>query len=372
MHGVSWPEVDDRHAGDRSTVGPRFLLALVALLGACGAWIAGLAGCSREPAEREVVLYTSCDDYLLRQVAPLFEQETGVKLRLVGDTEATKTTGLVERLLSEKDRPRADVWWSNEALGTARLEAAGVLAPYTSKTEADFGGSWPASLRSEQGTWYGFGLRSRAIGFNTKRLSADAVPRRLEEFATAVWKGRFGMARPHFGTTRTHMAWFLESVGEEAYRRTLEGLKANGVRLYDGNSSVVRGIANGEIEVGLTDTDDVYAAERQGWPVAMVFEAGARGEGPLLIPNTVALVRGAPHPDEAGVLIDFLLGERVERMLAESEAGLGPIRADVRRSFPDLPGGALDLGSAEGGPRPEDLLRTVPRALQIWDEVFGS
>jgi iron(III) transport system substrate-binding protein len=72
--------------------------------------------CSRQPPPGgEVVLYSSVDDFLLREVVAAFEAESGVRVRLVGDTEATKTTGLVERLLAERGRPREDVWWSSRA-----------------------------------------------------------------------------------------------------------------------------------------------------------------------------------------------------------------------------------------------------------------
>src|SRR5690606_15422723 len=105
--------------------------------------------------------------------------------------------------------------------------------------------------------------------------------------------------------------------GPDALRAWLRAMAANGVRLYDGNATIVRAIAHGEIDLGLTDTDDVWAAQRNGWPVAMVFErrdepapsdpAALFSRGPLLIPNTIALVRGGPNPDAARRLVDFLL-----------------------------------------------------------------
>ena len=67
----------------------------------------------------------------------------------------------------------------------------------------------------------------------------------------------------------------LAELGAEGFRSWAQGLKANGLRLYDGNSSVVRAAANGEIDVGLTDTDDVYSGQKQGWPLAMV-QPGAK------------------------------------------------------------------------------------------------
>ena len=51
------------------------------------------------------------------------------------------------------------------------------------------------------------------------------------------------------------------------------------------------------------------------------------GIGALLIPNTVALVRGGPHPDAGRRLIDYLLRPETEAMLARGEAHRIPTSA---------------------------------------------
>lgn len=336
-------------------------MSLRVLVVAVCALSAALGSCGREGSKREVVLYTSCDDYLLKDVLQPFERATGIAVKVVGDTEATKTTGLVQRLLDEKGK--ADVWWSNEPFGSIRLDEAGVLERYRSAVEKDFGGQWPAEFRSKAGTWYGFGLRARAIVYNTKKVTAAEAPNKLEQLAEPAWKGRVGMARAAFGTTRGHMGAVLLAMGPEKYRACLEGLKANGVRLFDGNSSVVRAVANGEVEVGLTDTDDVYAGERQGWPVAMHVEDSAPGV--LVIANTVGKVAGGPNPSRADALIDFLISDAVERVLARSEAKFTPMRPGAAKDFPGQPVPrveGLDYLAIQG---------KVPEALRVWDEVFG-
>ena len=58
----------------------------------------GLFGCSESPAT--VVVYTSVDDVFARPVAERFERETDIRVRLVPDTEETKSTGLLNRLIT--------------------------------------------------------------------------------------------------------------------------------------------------------------------------------------------------------------------------------------------------------------------------------
>jgi iron(III) transport system substrate-binding protein len=104
------------------------------------------------------------------------------------------------------------------------------------------------------------------------------------------------------------------------------------VQLVEGNSTTVRMVGQGQADVGLTDSDDAYAAQRNGWPVGhVVLDQG--GAGPLAIPNSVALVAGAPHPQAAGRFIDFVLSGAVERMLAESQQKNMPITAELAGEF---------------------------------------
>jgi iron(III) transport system substrate-binding protein len=358
----------------RASVLVAAVVALVCGLGSCG---------PKASPQSEVVLYSSVDDPILREVAAAFTVRTGIKVLLVGDTEATKTTGLVERVIAERNSPRADVWWSNEPFGTIRLAREGLLAPYRSQAESrpqlkvD---GWPAALAGAvdadgRREWYGFACRSRVIAYDTRDVAADQAPRTLRELASAQWKGRIGMARPQFGTTRGQMAMLAAECGPSALRAWLESLVANGLRLYDGNSAVVRAIAQGEIDIGLTDTDDVWSGQREGWPVAAAFEVADEGDrevgglcsrGAMLVPCTVGLVRGAPHPVEAGVLIDFLLGPEVERLLGASDAHHLPLRGELPPEFAAfaIPGGWMpDLGATAD---------RIAEAMDLCAEVLGT
>lgn len=333
------------------------------------------ASCSREPARPEVVLYTSSDDFLARPIVERFEKETGIRVRMAGDTEATKTTGLVERLLAEKDKPRADVWWSNEMLGTATLAQRGLFEPFTPACAADFREGWPAAHMDPYGLWYGTAPRARIIAFNTNRITPAQAPTRLRDLTDPKYKGLVGMARPLFGTTRSQMAAIAAAAGEAALRDWLIAMKANGLRLFDGNSAVVRALAHGEIEVGLTDTDDALALMSSGQPINFVFEAadppgekpeGLPSVGPLLIPNTVALLKGRPNKAEGERLADFLLSAAVEEALAKSDSRNWPIRPSLRDAsgLPPMPAGAPVT--------PRQLLEARDIADRVVREVLGS
>jgi iron(III) transport system substrate-binding protein len=146
----------------------------------------------------------------------------------------------------------------------------------------------------------------------------------------------------------------------------------NDVRLYDGNSAVVRAVSQGEIDAGITDTDDVVAGQRERWPVDMSVEPigfaawGLSGRGTLVIPNTAALVKGGPHPKEAAALLDFLLSAKVEELLAKSESQNRPIRSKLAQQMGELPIPELEI------PDFKEIHKAVPAAMKACTEILGE
>ena len=289
-----------------------------------------LLSCRQRSSEdrAKVVLYCSVDQAIAEPVIAEFERRTGIEVSARFDTEASKTVGLVQKIRAEAASPIADVFWSSEIFHTMHLARQGLLAPYNGPATED----WPVLFRDLEGRWYGFALRARVIAYNTQRVPPDKAPRTLEDVLDPVWKGRVIMAAPEFGTTGGDVASWFAHYGFERARRILQALKANRVRLVDGNSTAVRMVATGQADVCFTDTDDVYAAQRNGWPVDMNY-LDQGGNGPLVIPNTVALIKDGPHPELAKQLMEFLLSERCEQMLAESDSHNAPVHASLAEQF---------------------------------------
>lgn len=289
-----------------------------------------LPSCKRSPGQdqRQVVLYCSVDQSIAEPIIAEFERQTDIKVLARFDTEASKTVGLVQRIRAEAASPIADVFWSSEIFHTIRLAREGLLAQYNS----DLTKHWPAKFADPSGRWYGFALRGRVIAYNTKRVSSNDAPHSLEDLLESKWKGRLVMATPEFGTTGGDVASWFVHYGSERAKKILQLLKANKIRLVDGNSTAVRMVATGQADVCLTDTDDVYAAQRNSWPIAMNY-LDQGGDGPLAIPNTAAVIKGGSHPDEARELMDFLLSEQLEQMLARSDSHNSPIHPSLARQF---------------------------------------
>jgi iron(III) transport system substrate-binding protein len=281
----------------------------------------------------------------------------------VYDTEETKSTGLANRLLAEKSRPQADVFWSNEPVRTLVLKSRGVLAAYRSPNAAGI----PAVLIDPEHFWTGFSARIRVIAYNTKLVKPEDAPQSVFDLADQRWKGQVAMADPRFGSTSFHVAALYALAGDEKMDDFFRRLKGNGVRIVDGNSAVRDLVAGGEVKVGLTDTDDVNVAIEGGQPIAMVLP-DRDGLGVPVMPNMVSLMANAPHLEEGHKLIDYLLSADVERQLAQSEAVQIPLHAGVPgpKNIPAIASfKPMTLDYAKAASRVEDVTARLASILGL-------
>ena len=287
--------------------------------------IAGCGGGEKQTEhDSEVIVYTSVDDVFARPVAEEFTNTTGILVRLVTDTEETKSTGLLNRLLAEKQRPQADVFWSGDPVRAAILKRNEVATPYISAAATGL----PPEFSDPEGFWTGFSTRARVLIYNTDLINEAEAPNSIFDLVDPRFKGSACMANPLFGTTSMHAAALFSVLGEEGATEFFDGFLTNGGRVLSSNGEVRRRVSSGEFALGITDTDDANVARLEGSPIAVVFP-DHEGMGTLLVPNCAVLINGAPHPEAARKFIDFLLSPETERALAHSEAAQIPLRPGV-------------------------------------------
>jgi len=274
---------------------------------------------AQEASGRLVILYCAQDQTYAEPLLKQFEQETGIQVKAVYDSEAVKTVGLANRLLAERTHPQCDVFWGNEELRTRQLAAQNVFR--------------------ETNGWTAFGYRSRRIVINTNLVALDAAPHSLLELTNATYRGKVAMAYPQFGTTGAHMNALRQLWGESNWLAWCHELIANQAKVVEGNSVVVKLVGHGEVAIGLTDSDDVLAGQREGLPVAML----PLDPETLLIPNTIGVIRNAPHAVAAEKLFIWLQKPEVAQRLVEARALESAERPGPTGRQPDWPALLRDL-----------------------------
>jgi iron(III) transport system substrate-binding protein len=305
----------------------RRLLPFAALLAlaAAGAWIAIRSG----GGPPDVTIYTSVDDEFAREILARYGKETGARVNVVTDTEATKTIGLVNRLREESApgrSPRCDVFWNNEPGWTVRLAAEGLFDAYDSPAARDI----PPLFKDPRGFWASNGARARIYIVNRAALDGKA-PASYRDLADPAFRDLGTLARPLAGTTVTHMAALRLHLGAEPFANWFRDMAANGTAFASGNGAVAREVGQGHRAFGFTDTDDYWVRKAAGDPVEAVFPDQGEGDpGTVVLPVTVSVVKGAPHPANARRLYDWLVSPETEAALSASPYATLPVRPTTK------------------------------------------
>lgn len=279
-----------------------------------------------------LVVYCAHDSVYAEEILRRFEDQTGIPVVRQFDTEATKSLGLVSRLLAERRHPQCDVFWNNEILGTVRLAEEGILEPYAGPASQRI----PARFRDPDGLWTGFAARLRVWIVNTER--AEAQEELLQQRFEGDDLSSIAVAKPLYGTTRLHYTLLWQQMGSEALKEWHRDTRRRGLLEVNGNSAVKDLVAGGRIDCGWTDTDDYFLAVDDGMPVQAVPIRTRSGQT-ICIPNSVAIIKGTTSRRAAERFVDFLLSEETELALARSpsrQIPLGPVDAsslpeDVRQ-----------------------------------------
>jgi iron(III) transport system substrate-binding protein len=268
-----------------------------------------------------LVVYCAHDSIYAEKILRDFEKQSGIPVATRYDTEATKSLGLLELLVREKEAPRCDVFWNNELLGMSELAGRDILLPCKGQGWARM----PERFRDPDGAWTGFAARLRVVIYNPQRLLAAQIPDRL-----AGDLSRVAMAKPLYGTTLTHYTVLWQTLGADGLKAWHKESRARGLLELNGNAAVKDAVAQGVCDLGFTDTDDFFEAKDAGKSVAA--EPVRLGEmRTIVIPNTVAIIRGTHRESKARKLVDFLLSEETELALARSKSRqipLGPVPTD--------------------------------------------
>lgn len=307
----------------------KLVLCKMAFVIALG-WSAYFPAWEASAANQSVVVYVSEDQIFAAPILEDFQKVTGIKVKAVYDTEESKSTGVMNRLIAEKNNPQADVYWANEVLRAEVLKQKGIATVYVSPNAAEI----PAAFKDAEGYWTGFSARARV--FLVKK-GLQEKPTSINAYTDSRWKGRAVIANPVFGTTTDYMAALFLLWGDDRGQAFMKQMKDNQVKISSSNGESADLVGSGEFDFSLVDSDDVVNRMKQGKAVEMAIpDQGKDGIGSLILPNAAVLIKSSPHPDQGRKLIDYLLSKETERKLAFAECAQIPLHPGVETP-PEVP-----------------------------------
>ena len=288
-------------------------LLLVALLS-----LAMFVGCGEEE-EKVLVIYTPNSDSLIEAVIPAFEAETEIDVQVI-----TLGTGdCLTRIASEKENPQADIQWGG--MTPANYENDPTLwEEYVSPNDKNL----PEAYQNYAGVVSRYALDGSAAlllnldVFNKLGLNPDEF-KGYNDLLNPKLKGQIAMGNP----AKSSSAWaeltnMLLVMGEEPYDdKAWEWVKefiANlDGKIVDSSSAIYKGTSAGEYAVGVSYEDPCVSLLVDGATnVKLVYPE----EGAVWLPAGMAIVKNAPHLENAKKFIDFVQSEAGQKAVAQTTA----------------------------------------------------
>lgn len=292
------------------------LLALgmmLSLAGGCAGENGPPPGYAPEESQR-LVIYTSHKEEVYWPIIKEFEERTGIWV----DVVTGGTNELLERIAREGDSPTADIMFGG---GVESLEYyRDCFTPYTCAQA----GQLQSVFCPEDGLWTPFSALPVVLIYNTKLVGASRVTQ-WSDLLSSGFRGRIAFTDPSIsGSCFTGLVTLLYAVGgdsEQVLQRFAENLDG---RQLDSSGAVLSSVAEGTDLVGVTLEETALKRIAAGDDLAMVYPA----DGTSCVPDASALVKGAPHEENAKRFLDFTVSRDVQQLLV-SQFYRRSVRGDV-------------------------------------------
>lgn len=296
----------------------RWLETAMSAVCIAGAVIAiALPAPSRAQSEPVLNLYSARHYQTDEALYENFTKQTGIRINRIelGDEP------LLQRLKSEGANSPADVVLLVDAARLWRAQVDGLFQPIQSKVLQE---RIPANLRSNDGTWFGFSTRARAIVYDKARVKPADIDT-YEKLASPANKGLVCTRSGSHPYMLSLIGAMVERNGEAATETWAKGMVANMARPpRGGDTDQIRAVASGECGVALTNTYYWVRLVRSNDPKdkEVVAKVG------FLWPNQATsgahvnvagggVARHAPHRDNAVKFLEYLASKDAQAYFAE-------------------------------------------------------
>ncbi len=191
------------------------------------------------------------------------------------------------------------------------LAGEGLLVPY--KLPQKTLDSIPKELNGiplydPQYRWYGSSLAGFGIVYNKRLIKMYSLPtpRTWRDLAVPSLFQLVGSSDPrHSGSTHMMYELILQSSGWAKGWKTILGMGANARSFPKSASQVTKDLAVGDIAAGLAIDTYAYTAIEESGATRLGFSMPANAS--VINPDPIAILKGAPHIDNAKTFIRFTL-----------------------------------------------------------------
>jgi ABC-type Fe3+ transport system substrate-binding protein len=279
--------------------------------------------------EGKITWYTSLIvDQVVRPVKEAFEKEYPfIQIEFF----RANSERLVQRMFAEYQAKKYVVDVADGTVTAPMIKQGGYLQRFYSPHLAEY----PPELKDPQGYWAVSNVYFFALGYNTRMLKPQDVPRNYEELLKPRLKGQMIWSTSRGSGAPMMIGTILQAMGQEAGKAYLQRLRAQNIaKSTASNRQILDLVVAGEYPIALhIFNHHAHISKAAGAPVEWQPLEPASATM-----NTISPVTRSPHPHAAMLLLDFILSERGQRVF--QAVNYLPSHPKVPAKQPDLkPGG---------------------------------
>ncbi len=314
----------------------KWMLGAAAIL-ALSVALAGCGGGDKKAEKKatgtkgEIMVYTSIypdiiDNMCKPNVAKAFPE---MKVNwFQGGTEkvVTKITGEIKA-----KKIGADVLMVADPSYYLKLDDQKLLLPYKSKEEKNL-----INDKDAEGAWYAVRVCNMIIAYNADKLKAEDAPKNWTDLTDPKWKGKIAMPNPMLsGTAYVAVGALADKYGWEYFDK----LKANGLRVEEGNSAIQNKLLTGEYAAAMILEENILKlANTKKEPLKVIYPK----DGVVQVPSPIAIFNTTKNPEGAKALVDWWLSK--EGQQAVVKGWMHSVRGDVKEPIGSVPTKGLTDG----------------------------
>ena len=283
--------------------------------------------------EDKLVIVTSLPKDLTDPFNAAFQRmHPGTRLEILNKNTSAGVTYIEETVRNNS----SDLFWVSAPDAFTVLKSKGLLQRYQPNATGipDNMGSFP--INDPDGYFFGFAASGYGIMYNTRYLKAKKLPapREWHDLTRPVYYGHVGMSAPsRSGTTHLTVEVILQGEGWKEGWGLIKAMAGNFKTITERSFGVPDGVNSGAFGIGIVIDYFGYTSKASGFPVEFVYPTNT-----ALVPASVGMVEGAPHPKAAGAFIDFLLSDQGQEILFDPRIQRLPVKPAIyAKAPPGLP-----------------------------------
>ncbi len=275
-------------------------ISVLAVLGLCVLF----GSCQKKS---ELRIYSIIHEEETKALTDLFTEKTGIPVEFL----RASTGELVNRVISEKDDPQADILLGGATNYHIQLNKADALEPY----ESPLAKNVPSYAKSADNTYTGFCVLTLGIGINKGRFAekfpGKKIPATWDDLLDQDFKGEIVLTNPVASSTAyLFVQNQLQRLGWDKGWDYLFSLAPLVGQFPDSGSAPAKLLGTGEYAIGVAYIHALTKYKAQGFDIVTCSPAQTAGDV-----DCISVIKNARNPAAAKKFVDFILDKEAQELM---------------------------------------------------------